>query len=465
MAVGSQIKTTEYNAIQSSMNTLMAKNAYGTSGWGQVLNSGQVSQNGKITTPQWNSLRSDILNAYIHQNGSAGTLVSAGSTFSINFVTPGTPSSFIGSISGTTLTVTSAPTGAGIQVGSVIDCVGIVSGTYVSANISGTATSASSSWTLSTSTVGQVQTIASRNMTSTPVTMSVSAVPTGFLEAGQRINGSVALSNAVVTAGNLQNSTLTGAGAAGTYYVNLNTTLGSIASLTSTKIITESDRAAYAALANSCVTSGNTLAASSQASITPSFSKVTKTVAWNGTLTHKVTVTFNSGTGYTASQAAAWYFNSGSTIRITASQLISATPAAKDDSWNKLLIALGTINIGSNGTTSTGSTGTFNVLTTTTGFWQLVTTDTVLVQKTTASTTYTPNDYRILASIDSTTARSVITITIQFRDLDAPASPRIDESVGSSATYPLTSDVELYYASGAVSVSSYLPTATLVTTL
>jgi len=73
--------------------------------------------------------------------------------------------SFTGSISGTTLTVTSAPTKAGILIGQVISGGSIPAGTYIVANLSGTGTGSSSTWTVS-NTVTQ----ASITMTSVPVT-------------------------------------------------------------------------------------------------------------------------------------------------------------------------------------------------------------------------------------------------------------------------------------------------------
>jgi hypothetical protein len=60
-----------------------------------------------------------------------------------------TKTSFTASIAGTTLTVTSAPNGSGIVVGQTLNGIGIIAGTRVVANLTGTATSSSSTWTVS----------------------------------------------------------------------------------------------------------------------------------------------------------------------------------------------------------------------------------------------------------------------------------------------------------------------------
>jgi hypothetical protein len=72
--------------------------------------------------------------------------------------------SFTGSISGTTLTVTTAPTNAGIWLGQVISGPAIPAGTYIVSNLSGTGTSSTSTWLVSNSTI-QTSTV----ITSVPV--------------------------------------------------------------------------------------------------------------------------------------------------------------------------------------------------------------------------------------------------------------------------------------------------------
>ena len=93
-----------------------------------------------------------------------------------------TATSFTGSITGTTLTVTSAPNGSGIVVGQTLNGVGITAGTTVVANLTGTATSSSSTWTVSTNYVSST---GSKTITA--------ALPTWVAIAG----GAVASTNAV----------------------------------------------------------------------------------------------------------------------------------------------------------------------------------------------------------------------------------------------------------------------------
>jgi hypothetical protein len=61
-----------------------------------------------------------------------------------------TNTSFAGSITGTTLTVTNSPTGSGIVLGAVLNGIGIIAGTTVTANLTGSQFSSSSTWTVST---------------------------------------------------------------------------------------------------------------------------------------------------------------------------------------------------------------------------------------------------------------------------------------------------------------------------
>ena len=93
-----------------------------------------------------------------------------------------TKTSFTASISGTTLTVTSAPNGSGIVVGQTLNGIGIIAGTTVVANLTGTATSSSSTWTVSTNYA-----------VSTGSKTITSALPTWVVIAG----GAVASTNAV----------------------------------------------------------------------------------------------------------------------------------------------------------------------------------------------------------------------------------------------------------------------------
>ena len=222
--------------------------------------------------------------------------------------------------------------------------------------------------------------------------------------------------------------------------------------------ILEADRAAYTTAAAYCASNALTVPPSSQATlpVTP-WVTGTRTTPWNTSVTHTVTLTWSSRA------AAQYYFNTGGQLQVYAS--LTGYPAdgssAKDNDWNTLLTGLGTIKVGANGTTGTG---TYNVLSTSIGFYQLTTSNQTLAQKITSSPTYTPNQYDLLASING--AGTVITLTIQFQDLSTTANQTIYGGLGpfgvdENVEGTLSSYVNGYYATGShVSVTTpvnYLP--------
>lgn len=108
-----------------------------------------------------------------------------GSNFTATIAT-GSTSTFQGTITGTTLTVTSAPAGTGITVGDMLTGGSIATDIYIVKNLTGTGTSTNSSWKIS-SAVTQNTTV---TFTVTPVLMTVTAVTRGKLSAGQTLTGS-----------------------------------------------------------------------------------------------------------------------------------------------------------------------------------------------------------------------------------------------------------------------------------
>jgi hypothetical protein len=78
------ILATDYNLIQSKIASVMGEGS-GTKGYGQTLASSQVGQFAKITTTQWNNLRTDILRARQHQTGQdmSSNLIVAGPNVTI----------------------------------------------------------------------------------------------------------------------------------------------------------------------------------------------------------------------------------------------------------------------------------------------------------------------------------------------------------------------------------------------
>jgi hypothetical protein len=78
------ILATDYNLVQSKIASVMGEGS-GTKGYGQTLVSSQVGQFAKITTSQWNNLRTDILRARQHQTGQdmTSSLIVAGANVTI----------------------------------------------------------------------------------------------------------------------------------------------------------------------------------------------------------------------------------------------------------------------------------------------------------------------------------------------------------------------------------------------
>lgn len=67
-SVGGTITATDYNTVQSRINTIM------NTDYGQSLSSSQVAVGDTITDTQFDNLRSDITKAYAHQQGSNPTI-------------------------------------------------------------------------------------------------------------------------------------------------------------------------------------------------------------------------------------------------------------------------------------------------------------------------------------------------------------------------------------------------------
>ena len=114
-------------------------------------------------------------------------------------VAKGTDVTFTGSISGNVLTVTTAPSGAGLNIGMILSIAtgdptknDVIGGNYITGNLTGTSTSASSTWTVNIS-----QTLASTaSIVATPVVMTVSAVGSGSVIPGMVLGGPAAIPQA-----------------------------------------------------------------------------------------------------------------------------------------------------------------------------------------------------------------------------------------------------------------------------
>lgn len=119
-----------------------------------------------------------------------------------------------GSIAGTTLTVSAVASGV-LVAGQTISGTGVVNGTTIVAQLTGTAGSTG------TYQVSISQTVASTTITGSGGGLTVTAVTTGTLAVGQTITGSGVTASTTITA------LATGAGGTGKYAVNISQTVSS----------------------------------------------------------------------------------------------------------------------------------------------------------------------------------------------------------------------------------------------
>lgn len=209
----------------------------------------------------------------------------------------------------------------------------------------------------------------------------------------------------------------------------------------------------YKDFGNVCNTNRLTIAAN-QGTLSDLFTPATRTTAWNGVITHTVTVTFAS------SNAARFFFNAGGQFRFSASRS-GGTVSNKNTAWTTMLSDMGTITFNSSGTNYSGSGAT--TVATTTGWYGINTSNTTVFLKPSAAGVYVENDYNIQVRKDANdNTASILYFTIQFRDDDtgdqvtggvggggvdglfAPLGPAVDESVDGT----LTSTVKLFLPTG-----------------
>ena len=162
----------------------------------------------------------DIISSSSSSSFAGATKVTAVSTNTFtstlsSSVSGGSTSTATGSITGTTLTVTTAPTGSGFFVGTVLTG-GTSAGTYITGILTGSATTAGSTFSVSVN-----QNVASQTITSTPYTMTAStSISGGTIQVGSLLSGGSVTGGTYVIATNKESSTVSGTGGLGTYYVN-----------------------------------------------------------------------------------------------------------------------------------------------------------------------------------------------------------------------------------------------------
>jgi hypothetical protein len=131
--------------------------------------------------------------------------------------------SFTASVAGSIMTVSTTPTGGVLAIGQVLSGGTLPTGTYITANISGTGSSSSSTWQISS-----YLTMASTGVTATPTVLTVTGTPTGIIYTGMTLTGTGVTAGTIITAG------LTGTGGAGSYYVSPAYVLGTATAFTGT---------------------------------------------------------------------------------------------------------------------------------------------------------------------------------------------------------------------------------------
>jgi len=207
-------------------------------------------------------------------------------------------------------------------------------------------------------------------------------------------------------------------------------------------IVNAIDFSRYLAIANTVF--ANALAIGSGQSSLVTVSAPNRTTPWNTIVTHTVTLTWPSAA------AAKAFFNSGGNFQFFGSlngYLVTDPGYTKSDDWHTLLVNLKTVVMNYNSTTCTGS---YTTIAPNTGFYNLTTSDISIINKTTSSPSYTPNQYNILAKVNA--GGNVLTFTIQFKD-DATTSGHGIYGVDENVTGTLNSTVRAFYSSGTVSAT------------
>jgi hypothetical protein len=225
---------------------------------------------------------------------------------------------------------------------------------------------------------------------------------------------------------------------------------------TKTTKISNSDRAAYLAVANALTSSSSVTVggvtypgyystpASGQNTLYTLSSLSVSGIPNQSIRTHTVSLTFPSSAG------AQYFFNSGATIQFTASYTGGGTTLDAD--WTTLINGIGTTSMSLNGTTSTGSGSASGSI----GFNQLTSSSQTLYDKTIGVPTYANDQYLIQATFSGST----LTLTIKFyNNYTSTGTPGYGVTFAVDGTF--TSTVKTLYATGSyVSSQAYFPSIT-----
>jgi hypothetical protein len=164
-----------------------------------------------------------------------------------------------------------------------------------------------------------------------------------------------------------------------------------------------------------------------------------RSTAWNGTLTHTVTIS-------STADNMRYFFNAGGKIRISANRS-GGTSSSKNTTWDTMFSQMGEFIMNYTQTTFTGSSATGSAV----GWFDLTTSNQLIGQKSAPSGSYAENRYYVYARRDA--GEPQIILTLEFQDNDV-GDPTDDENADGT----LNSVVSQYRPSGA-NVSVTGPTA------
>jgi hypothetical protein len=177
--------------------------------------------------------------------------------------------------------------------------------------------------------------------------------------------------------------------------------------------------------------------------------------AWTITFTHTIT--------WASAAAARYFFNAGGRIKWETSKTADVTAA--DTEWNDLANTLvGDIYITGGtatqviagtsytGTTKTGGTGTPNILLTTTGWYDLLTTDTIIYKQFADTAPYTGQFIQISAKTAGSGTQLVLTTV--WTDPGGSGAGSSDDISGGTATTGIT------FGTAPATVVTYFPPST-----
>ena len=141
------------------------------------------------------------------------------------------------------------------------------------------------------------------------------------------------------------------------------------------------------------------------------------TGTWFTQTTHTITYSFAS------TNERRYFFNAGGELRVSFARS-GGTSSAKNTNWTTLCTQCGTIVMDAQTTAKSGGSGTVNTIASSTGFYDLSTTDTVLFKQFEDTSPYTGNYIQVNAK----TSGNNVVFTVIFRD-DAADSTGFDKSV------------------------------------